>query len=158
MLTAATIWLINGLHSRPDDGWASRDLMCAVLPHTEDDSNLGVSFQEDEQEEDGEGSVPHAAFSLIFLHDVWLPPESTVPRMCIGRAINDYTHKFYFGLTFHDIVSDQLVSSLQTIFQLTESLWGKVEHHSISTRLDLICHCFDSGRFKVKPRRPLYLH
>jgi len=55
-------------------------------------------------------------------------------------------------------VSDQLVSSLQTIFQLTESLWGKVEHHSISTRLDLICHCFDSGRFKVKPRRPLYLH
>ncbi|KAF9441048.1 hypothetical protein P691DRAFT_685291 [Macrolepiota fuliginosa MF-IS2] len=34
-LTAACVWLVNGLHARPDDGPASRKLMDAVLPITE---------------------------------------------------------------------------------------------------------------------------
>lgn len=34
-LTAALVWLVNGLHARPDDGSASRKLMDAALPITE---------------------------------------------------------------------------------------------------------------------------
>ncbi|KAG6864738.1 hypothetical protein C0991_007445 [Blastosporella zonata] len=36
-LTAACVWLINGLHARPEDGPAARRLMDAALPLTEDD-------------------------------------------------------------------------------------------------------------------------
>ncbi|KAG6818435.1 hypothetical protein H0H93_005013 [Arthromyces matolae] len=35
-LTAACVWLVNGLHARPDDGRASRRLMDAILPVTEE--------------------------------------------------------------------------------------------------------------------------
>jgi hypothetical protein len=105
MLTTGIIWFINGLHSRPDDGRASRDLMRGILPHTENDSNLAVRFQDDEQEEDGEGTVPHAPCGIIFLRDIRLPPDSRVPRMRLGREINDYTHKFFFGMTMRQIVS-----------------------------------------------------
>lgn len=35
LLVVALVWLVNGLHSRPDDGSASRNLMSAILPHVE---------------------------------------------------------------------------------------------------------------------------
>ncbi|KAG1727540.1 hypothetical protein EDB19DRAFT_1914211 [Suillus lakei] len=35
-LTAGLTWLANGLHSRPDDGSAAQNLMCAILPLTYD--------------------------------------------------------------------------------------------------------------------------
>ena len=43
MLTAACVWLLNGLHARPEDGPAARRLMDAALPLSEaEDLNLDI--------------------------------------------------------------------------------------------------------------------
>ncbi|KAG6819602.1 hypothetical protein H0H93_010371 [Arthromyces matolae] len=95
-LTAACVWLINGLHARPDDHRASRRLMDAVLPVTEEnevessaiayrsslprvrtvarsDREEGDPDEEEEQEEEEEEDeeeyvigVAHNPFGVVF--------------------------------------------------------------------------------------------
>jgi hypothetical protein len=123
LLTAAMVWFINGLHSRPDDGSAARDLMRAILPRTDGESNLGIrpeprhyesgSDDDDDDDSDDEG-VPHAPCGLIFLREVILPPTSTVPRMRIGRSVKDTTFKFFLGGKLQDIQSQVLPTNILT--------------------------------------------
>lgn len=68
LLTAACIWLLNGLHAHPKDGPASRNLMDAILPITEaDDADLDVltynvcvcpTWQHKDEESADEGDLP----------------------------------------------------------------------------------------------------
>ncbi|KAF8808357.1 hypothetical protein BYT27DRAFT_7097079 [Phlegmacium glaucopus] len=59
LLTAAGTWLLNGLHSTPDDRLASRELMTAILPHVDgvgaDPNTLAFKVRTSGWREDEEG-------------------------------------------------------------------------------------------------------
>ncbi|KAJ3924830.1 MAG: hypothetical protein NXY57DRAFT_1044611 [Lentinula lateritia] len=77
-LTAACVWLLNGLHSRPDDGSSARNLMTTVLPLTDslDPDPNTVLFLSQEEEF---AELPYNPFGVIFLRCISL--KVPVPRM-----------------------------------------------------------------------------
>jgi hypothetical protein len=89
LLTAACVWLLNGLHARPDDGSSARSLMRAVLPTTDaSDPDIdtllfrsressGSDFSDDD--DDHNHMLPYSPFGAIFLRRVVLDVD--VPRM-----------------------------------------------------------------------------
>jgi hypothetical protein len=118
LLTAATTWLINSLHARPDDGPASRSLMESVLPLTDaqDADHLALIFYSrrgdgNEEEEDGEDgeelvSVPYLPFGAFFLRRIMV---LEVPRMRSGGPmLTAAAFKFIFGRTMVELRHDYL--------------------------------------------------
>ena len=112
LLTAASIWLINGLHACPYDGHASRNLMEAVLPITEaSDADADMlafpprtrtGFEEEEEEEEEAAVIPYNPFGVVFLRCMKL--NVTVPRMRAGgRFLSDSAFKFLFGATEEEV-------------------------------------------------------
>ncbi|KAK7463598.1 hypothetical protein VKT23_005541 [Stygiomarasmius scandens] len=112
LLTAACVWLVNALHSRPEDGPASRSLARGVLPVSDADfdeiDHLTLFFEpsrtptvDDDGETLGPG-VPYIPFGCIFLRRLKLEVE--VPRMRIGGPfLNKSAIKFFFGMTMEQI-------------------------------------------------------
>jgi hypothetical protein len=103
LLTAACVWLMNGLHARPDDGPSSRCLMMAVLPVTEyegdDDQSLMFCShgQEDGEDDDGSDwpSLPYNPYGAVFLRCIKLVQ---VPRMRVGGpCLSPKVFKHLFG-------------------------------------------------------------
>lgn len=103
LLTAACVWLVNGLHARPDDGPASRNLMQAILPVTEADDidqsalafnvPLRSTFQHDDYTLSR--SVPYNPHGGIFLRRIII--TSPVPRMRYGGPeLSEASFKFWF--------------------------------------------------------------
>lgn len=105
-LTAACVWLFNGLHSPPDDGPASRNLMNSVLPINEaEDANLDVHAyntslpcREAEEAADDDflrNPVPYSPYGCIFLRQIMLPQ---VPRMQNGGPnLSPPAFRFWFS-------------------------------------------------------------
>ncbi|KAG6815924.1 hypothetical protein H0H87_010149 [Tephrocybe sp. NHM501043] len=113
-LTAACVWLLNGLHARPEDGPASRRLMDCALPLADadeaipvngswlDDNGEGVeedvSVDSDEEEEEagaGEGMVPYINKSVVYFCHMQL---GDVPRFHYrGNTIAAPTICFWFN-------------------------------------------------------------
>lgn len=120
-LTAACVWLLNGLHARPEDGPAARRLMDAALPLSEaEDLNRDVlayntSRREDwEQEEEEEGEegqhdnrrgrqVPFIPYGCIFFRRIMV--GNVVPRLRIGGTLlTEPAFKFWFeGMTLEEV-------------------------------------------------------
>jgi hypothetical protein len=114
LLTAACVWLVNGLHARPDDNPAARKLLEAALPLTYR-SDVGpdmLAFPartleenvEEEEEDDLEytRAVPYNPFGIVFLRRVKV--NLTVPRMRVGgRFLTTPAFKFLFGGTEEEI-------------------------------------------------------
>lgn len=124
MLTAACVWLLNGLHARPEDGPAARRLMDAALPLSEaEDLNLDVlayntsrraDWQEDEEEEeeeDGEEAnehrgrvrVPYIPYGCIFFRRIKVGEVS--PRLRAGGTLlTEPAFKFWFdSMTLEEV-------------------------------------------------------
>lgn len=144
-LTAACVWLINGLHARPDDKPASRNLMDAVLPITEAEGadrevlayNTSIRHREIQGDEDGavlRGRVPFNPFGCIFLRRIMLPE---VPRMRHGGPnLSPSAFSFWFnGMT---------IPQLQSKFRKS----GIVDRNIVA-----------AGRFTTnKVRMPMYIN
>ena len=110
LLTAASLWLVNSLHARPDDGPASRNLMEAVLPLTDtnDPDQLIIAFhprrrgegqeeEESDDEEDSDPALPYHPYGVIFLRRIML---DNVPRMRAGGGyLNPAAFRCIFGDT-----------------------------------------------------------
>ena len=95
LLTAACVWLVNGLHARPDDGPSSRSLMKAVLPLTDDDDHLVLAHiprgrrvggddddGADENESDSEefdAGTPCYPYGAIFLRRIMVGNIESIP-------------------------------------------------------------------------------
>lgn len=130
-LTAACVWLFNGLHARPDDKPASRNLMASVLPITEaEDANLDTLAyntsvrRREAHDEDGDdeflyGRVPYNPHGCVFLRRIMLPQ---VPRMRNGGpTLSPPAFKFWF--------SGMTQSELQSKFRKT----GVVDRRVVAT-------------------------
>jgi hypothetical protein len=122
LLTAACLWLINSLHARPEDGPASRDLMRAILPITEEsdvirdvlayNTSVRPAWQEEEEEEDDPyerpPGVPYNPYGIVFFRTIMLQTDKVdVPRFyCGGPSITPPSFKFFFdGMTQADVES-----------------------------------------------------
>lgn len=110
LLTAACVWLINSLHSRPDDGSAGRSLMHAVLPlverHDADPLYLAYAgytprpfdeLEEEEEDDDDDEAVPVYIYGAIFLRQIM---QHQTPRMRIGGPnLTESAFKHFFGVS-----------------------------------------------------------
>ncbi|KXN82138.1 hypothetical protein AN958_03192 [Leucoagaricus sp. SymC.cos] len=119
-LTAACVWLINGLHSRPDDGSAARQLIHASLPLTDaEDADADLLLyptstrrrqltHEDEDGSDSDNSdnhlndngrlpvVPIAANGVVFFRRV-IVANSPQLRMG-GVTLSEPGFSYWFGM------------------------------------------------------------
>ncbi|KAG0693136.1 hypothetical protein DFH29DRAFT_1007619 [Suillus ampliporus] len=102
-LTAGLMWLANGLHSRPDDGSAARDLMCAILPLTQDYDVDGIQIVPRQHHIENEDGLPFCAHGAFFFRDMVFPPIADVPRMTRLQVISHTSYKFFFGCNFNEL-------------------------------------------------------
>jgi hypothetical protein len=116
-LTAACVWLLNGLHARPEDGPAARRLMDAALPLSEAEGlNTDVlayntfrraawQEEEDEGEEDRipRTRVPYIPNGCVFFRRLMI--GEIVPRLRIGGTLlAESAFKFWFdGMTIDEV-------------------------------------------------------
>jgi hypothetical protein len=117
LLTAGCVWLLNGLHSAPDNGPASRNLMDCILPEVDrvgaDEIFLayGKAIDADDDDDDGYMSddydirmtLPGNPHGLVFLRDLRIGQRHPVPRMSSGKALSDRSFRFFFGIDLEDI-------------------------------------------------------
>lgn len=96
-LTAGLVWLLNCLHSRPDDRQAARRIIDAVFPHSVNQGGANLPIYLGEDGADYEVSKAYAPFGVLFLRDIQLPPGSPCPRMRVGTVIDDRTCIAVFG-------------------------------------------------------------
>jgi hypothetical protein len=106
LLVAALIWLANGLHSRPDDGSAARNLMTAVLPRVErngaDPDTLAFCARTD-GEDVGE-TLPYNPYGLVFFTKLKVVGVA-VPRFYLGHRLEDFAFKYYFGKDYDAVAN-----------------------------------------------------
>jgi hypothetical protein len=116
-LTAACVWLLNGLHARPEDGPAARRLMDAALPLSEAEGlntdvlayntfrRAGWQEDEDEGEEDRvpRTRVPYIPYGCVFFRRIMI--GEIVPRLRIGGTLlAESAFKFWFdGMTIEQV-------------------------------------------------------
>lgn len=105
LLTAACVWLVNGLHARPDDGPASRSLMEAVLPVTEADDldqavlafNVPLRPAWQDHHQSIPQRVPYNPHGCVFLRRIMI--TTPVPRMRYGGPeLSESSFKFWFNV------------------------------------------------------------
>lgn len=113
LLTAACLWLVNGIHARPEDGPAARDLMRATLPLTEDhntildylayNTRVAPDWQHEEEESDPEEvfsdvGVPWNPYGCVFFRRIVLQEDGAeAPRFRLGgRGISHPSFQFWF--------------------------------------------------------------
>ena len=125
ILTAAAPWFLNGLHSTPDDGPSSRELMVAIFPHvlaadaTPEITAFSMSLADDEFEDDegispsdDEGEIPSRhrtqksrtvpviKYGCHFLATIRCGPLVPVPRQEFSQhSLSARTIKFLFGVS-----------------------------------------------------------
>jgi hypothetical protein len=127
LLTAACVWLTNGLHARPEDGPAARRLMDAILPLTEADEvsrdilayNTKVRGGGGEEDEEGEeeeeagsdgNAVPYNPYGCVFLRRLRL---GDAPRLRVGgRDLSDPAFKFWFKGTIEQVTAKYQLGGL----------------------------------------------
>ncbi|KAJ3563511.1 hypothetical protein NP233_g8898 [Leucocoprinus birnbaumii] len=108
-LTAACVWLLNGLHARPDDGPASRDLMDAAMPLVEacDSNDLQLAYRVS-LDDDNHALVAHIPFGCVFFRRM---NTDGVPRLRVsGLVLPGKSFKFWF----HGRDRDQVQKKYQT--------------------------------------------
>jgi len=109
LLTAGLVWFINGIHSRPLEGRSCRELVRAILPHTDDPPNHFLGEQHVSADSDSssdstdEETAPWAPSGVLFFRDFLLPPDCTVPRMRQGRSISNKAIMFFFSKDYRSI-------------------------------------------------------
>ena len=114
LLTAGCVWLLNGLHSAPDNGPASRNLMDCILPEiyrrgademllaygrAVDDANDEM----DDDDYDGRFYLPGNPYGLVFLNSLRIGQRHPVPRLQKNKSLSDRSFEFLFGIAFRDI-------------------------------------------------------
>lgn len=120
LLTGAAAWLINGLHSAPDCGASSKDLMRAVLPHvdrigadinvlaygTPDNGNGPDSDDDDDDDNNRPTTLPAYPHGMVFLRTIRSGKNNPVPRMSAETnfRLRSKSFEYIFGTTLEKIV------------------------------------------------------
>lgn len=106
-LTAACVWLLNGLHARPDDGSAAQSLMRHILPLTDasdPDIHTALFLSRKNSGKGSSHSMPYIPYGSIFLRRVAL--ELDVPQMRFNPhngSLPSAAFKFIFNASEEEI-------------------------------------------------------
>ncbi|KAF8155454.1 hypothetical protein B0H34DRAFT_675652 [Crassisporium funariophilum] len=127
LLTAACVWIINGIHSTPDMGLSSPDLMNAILPHVErksanldilaygtpldEDEDISKTNSEDDNDEPRPAkrcrdavTLPAVPWGLLFHRDICVEPKHPVPCFVKeGDFISKKTFMYFFKVPMKNI-------------------------------------------------------
>lgn len=135
LLTAASAWILNGLHSTPDTGYSSKELMNATLPHVNrreadpdtlayggpaahDDGDSQASSDSEEEQparrrRRGAETLPAFPYGLVFLRGIRVGPEYPVPRLTHdGSYIESKAFRYFFGVNSDEIELEFFASRL----------------------------------------------
>ena len=112
VLTAACAWLLNGLHSVPDNRPASRSLMDSILPLMDRRGTDETFFAygkaidddyDDDNNYEGRMTLPGSPYGLTFFRGLRLGPAYPVPRFKSDTKISPNHFHFFFNIEFEDI-------------------------------------------------------
>lgn len=117
LLTAGCVWLLNGLHSAPDNGPASRNLMDCILPEVDrrgaDNMFLAYGKAIDDDNDDYMDDnydtrmvLPANSHGLVFLHSLRIGQGHPVPRLRSGKALSGRSFRYLFGADFDEVGED----------------------------------------------------
>jgi len=118
ILTAGCVWLLNGLHSAPDNKTASRKLMDCILPEVDrrgaDQMFLAYGRAIDEDDDsindindyDTRMVLPAIPHGLVFFSSLRMGQRHPVPRLRYGKRLPDKSFFFHFGIDINDIGED----------------------------------------------------
>ncbi|KAJ3555821.1 hypothetical protein NP233_g12116 [Leucocoprinus birnbaumii] len=125
-LTAGCVWLLNGLHARPDDGPASRDLMDAALPLVEAYESNDMQLAYRVRIRDNDNLIAHIPFGCVFFRRMIV---SDVPRLRVaGLVLPLKSFKFWFnGLDRDGVQSKYQTTGIidRRVIELTRSTMSK---------------------------------
>jgi hypothetical protein len=114
LLIAGCVWLLNGLHSTPDNGPSSRDLMDCILPEVDcrgaeqmflaygkavdadDDDFIDGDFDDLEK-------LPGNPYGLVFFRSLRVGPTYPVPKLKSTKGLSGNSFRNLFGIEFADI-------------------------------------------------------
>ncbi|KAG2746285.1 hypothetical protein P692DRAFT_20849548 [Suillus brevipes Sb2] len=99
-LTAGLQWLANGLHSRPDDGFATQDIMCCILPLTHDYDVDSLHIVPHQHHIDNDNALPFCPYEAYFFREMVFPPIADVPRTTCSHVLSHTSYKYFFGCEF----------------------------------------------------------
>jgi hypothetical protein len=106
LLTAACVWLFNGMSERPDDGIAWRRLMDAVLPVTYIETHEMLAYGKDSPDNDNPetgyiAGTPYYPHGIIFLHEIYFGGGTNIaPRLKLdGPFLPRFAVEQLFGET-----------------------------------------------------------
>lgn len=100
-LTVGLTWLVNGIHCRPLDNAAGRDVMLACLPTTRNHNDPHLLFLPSSRADRDDLPVPYCPYNAIYLRQIIFPPDTAVPRLVNNNTeLNPETFKRYFGLSY----------------------------------------------------------
>jgi len=124
ILTAGCVWLLNGLHSVPDNGAASRNLMDCILPAVErrgaDEMFLAYGRAIDDDGDsnnnnfDTRMTLPANQHGLVFFCSIRLGERHPVPRLDKGKILTDKSFRYLFSIDFDEINEDYFSSTVAT--------------------------------------------
>lgn len=112
---AALAWLINGLHSRPDDTSTGRAIVRAALPLTMDlqDVHLYTQGQVAETLVTSDG-IPYAPCGILYLRRMFVPPEANKVRLHHGPALDDNVFRRIFGKSLGELTMQHNATGFRT--------------------------------------------
>ncbi|KAG5223529.1 hypothetical protein IMY05_C0771000600 [Salix suchowensis] len=109
MLTtyAATVWMINGVHSRPDNQTGGRACRDVALPKYVDYSHddlvqLGYDDNTVGHVSD-DPTVTFSPYGVLFMRRIYFPPESNTVRLPIGERLSLEHYPLVFGKTLQEL-------------------------------------------------------
>ncbi|KAG6906448.1 hypothetical protein DXG01_013908 [Tephrocybe rancida] len=124
-LMAGLVWLLNGLHSAPDIGASSKNLIAGILPHVDrvnadpDILAYGSPTEDDDVRSDDSSdsdiddaprvrtrrdatTLPAYPNGLIFLRQLRIGTGYPVPRLSKGQPLTEKAFRFFFGTTLEE--------------------------------------------------------
>ncbi|PPQ88290.1 hypothetical protein CVT25_002766 [Psilocybe cyanescens] len=98
-LIAGLVWLINGLHSAPDNSQHWRAVQKAVLPLTLDNNTVpnAILPQGDTVDTNNEDNVPFAEYNVVYLRDFFYKEEADSLRFRGTSELPEAAFRYIFG-------------------------------------------------------------
>ncbi len=95
-LVGAIVWLINGLHSSPDDSSTGRAVACCSLP-------LRSDFPMMLTDNPAQNALPFHFYGVIYLRHFQLPPNTPYIRFAETRILAPNHFSNLFGCAYEDV-------------------------------------------------------
>ncbi|KAF4568669.1 hypothetical protein EYR36_010682 [Pleurotus pulmonarius] len=109
MLTtyAATVWMINGIHSRPDTHPGGRACRAVAVPKYADYSHedlISLGYNENAAAHvTDDDTATFSPYGVIFMRRIYFPPEANTVRLAVGARLSLDHYEYVFNKTLPEL-------------------------------------------------------